>query len=62
MRNGEEQAHRIYIDKIYGEGTAAMLKQKGKFPFTLTKEEYIEKINYYRLAVSTALLRIEGKL
>lgn len=62
MRSGEEQAHRIYIDKTYGEGTAAVLKHKGKFPFTMTREEYIEKIKYYRLAVETAKLRLEGKL
>ena len=51
-RNGEEQAHRIYIDKTYGEGTADMLKHKGKFPLTMTREEHIEKINHYKQIVT----------
>ena len=48
QRNGEEQAHRIYIDKFYGDGTAGFLKLKGKKPFTMTRDEYIEKIIYYK--------------
>lgn len=51
-RNGEEQAHRLYIDKTYGEGTAEMLRHKGKFSFRMTKEEYIEKIEYYKKIVT----------
>jgi len=61
MRNGEEQAHRMYIEKTYGEGTSDLLKQKGRFPFTMTEEEYIEKINYYRLAVETAKYNLEAR-
>jgi len=51
QRNGEEQAHRIYIDKVYGEGTAGFLRLKGRKPFEMTKEEYIEKINHYKMTV-----------
>lgn len=51
QRYGEEQAHRIYIDNKYGEGTSAFLRKKGKLPFTMTKEEYIEKIIYYRTKI-----------
>jgi len=51
QRNGEEQAHRLYIDKTYGEGTADFLKHKGKFPFQMTDEEYLEKIEYYKIKV-----------
>jgi hypothetical protein len=48
MRNGENQAHRMYIDNKYGEGTASLLKKLGKFPMERTKEEYIILIEHYR--------------
>ncbi len=51
-RNGEEQAHRLYINFTYGEGTAEFLKQKGKTPFEMTREEYTEKIEHYRKLVT----------
>ena len=51
-RNGEEQAHRLYINHKYGEGTAEFLKEKGRHPFEMTREEYIEKIEHYREIVT----------
>lgn len=53
QRHGEEQAHRIYIDNKYGEGTSDLLKHKGRFPFEMTKEEYIEKIENYKKIVQS---------
>jgi hypothetical protein len=47
-RNGEEQAHRLYINHKYGEGTAEFLKDKGRKPFKMLAQEYIEKINLYK--------------
>ena len=51
-RNGEEQAHRLYINHKYGEETAELLKSKGKKPFEMTTEEYIEKIEHYKEIVN----------
>lgn len=52
-RYGEEQAHKIYINQRWGEGTAEFLKLKGRKPFKMTKDEYVEKIEHYRTLINS---------
>jgi len=60
-RNGEEQAHRLYINHKYGEGTAELLKLKGKAPFKMLPEEYEEKIKHYKEIVKSNPLYEDAK-
>jgi len=59
MRNGEHQAHRLYIAIEHGEDIPALLKLKGKTPYTYTVAELAVLINKYK-AIVTADLRFSG--
>ena len=47
FEGGEQYAHGIAIDRMYGPGTADMLWKKAREPFKLTPEFMKERIAYY---------------
>jgi len=51
--NGEHEAHRMFIEKKYGEETAAVLKYKSSYIQRFRKEEYIEIIERYKKIVQS---------
>ena len=47
FEGGEQYAHGIAIDRMYGQGTADMLWKKAREPFKLTPDFLKEKLAYY---------------
>lgn len=51
FQNGNQSAHRIYVDKKYGEGTADILRVKGKQRTDWDRFELVDQIKDYRKKV-----------